>query len=193
MRRLCPPLALASAALSLLSGAGLRGEPPTPTIGGRPRRHACYDRARGLVNMFGKAPTPAPPPEVPSRRFTDAVDPDATVIGPGTRVKGELAAEGSVDLAGFLDGDARVSAHLCVRPGARVTGRLEAKSLVVEGEVAGPSVAAERIEIGATARVRSNVRARVVAIAEGALFEGEVRMDDTGAPGTAITFTEKRR
>jgi cytoskeletal protein CcmA (bactofilin family) len=108
-------------------------------------------------------------------------------------VKGELVAEGPVELAGFLDGDARVSTHLHVRPGARVTGRLEAKSLVVEGEVTGPSVAAERIEIGATARVSSNLRARVVAIAEGAFFEGEVRMDDTGAPGTLFTFTEKRR
>jgi cytoskeletal protein CcmA (bactofilin family) len=145
------------------------------------------------VSLLGKAPTPAPSPETPSRRFTDAVDPNATVIGPGTQVKGELVAEGPVELAGLLDGDARVSAHLRVRPGARVTGRLEAKSVVVEGEVTGASVAAERIEIGATARVSSSIQARVVAIAEGAFFEGEVRMDATGAPGTPITFTEKRR
>ena len=130
--------------------------------------------------MLGKGVTAAPLPEPPSRRFTDAVDPSATVIGPRTQVKGELVAEGPVELAGFLDGDAQVAAHLRVRPGARVTGRLEAKSLVVEGEVTGPSVAAERIEIGATARVISNLRARVVAIAEGVFFEGEVRMDDTG-------------
>lgn len=143
--------------------------------------------------MLGKPPTPAPAPEAPSRRFTDAVDPHATVIGPGTRVKGELVADGPVELIGTLDGDARVSSHLRVRLGARVTGRLEAKSLVVEGEVDGPSVVAERVEIGATARITSNIRARVVAIADGAFFEGEVRMDDTGAPGAPITFTEKRR
>ncbi len=143
--------------------------------------------------MLGKPPTPDPAPEAPSRRFTDAVDPRATVIGPGTRVKGELVADGPVELIGTLDGDARVTSHLRVREGARVTGRLEAKSLVVEGEVDGPSVVAERVEIGATARITSNIRARVVAIADGAFFEGEVRMDDTGAPGTPITFTEKRR
>jgi cytoskeletal protein CcmA (bactofilin family) len=143
--------------------------------------------------MPSNSPKPDPTPEAPSRRFTDAVDPDATTIGPGTRVKGEVIAEGPVDLAGTLDGDARVSAHLRVRPGAHVTGRLEARSLVVEGEVTGPSVAAERVEIGATARVSASIRARVVAIAEGAFFEGDVRMDDTGAPGTPITFTEKRR
>jgi cytoskeletal protein CcmA (bactofilin family) len=143
--------------------------------------------------MLGKTRTPEPPPEERARRFTDAVDVNATVIGPGTRVKGELVTQGPVDLAGFLDGDARVEAHLRVRPGGRITGRLEAKSLVVEGEVTGPSVTAERIEIGATARVRSNIRARVVTLAEGAFFEGDVRMDDTGAPSTPITFTEKRR
>jgi cytoskeletal protein CcmA (bactofilin family) len=143
--------------------------------------------------MFGKNAPPAPLPEAPSRRFTDAVDHGATVIGPGIRVKGELVAEGPVDLAGPFDGDVRVSAHLRVRSGACITGRIEASSLVVEGEVNGPSVAAERIEIGASARVRADIRARVVAIADGAFFEGEVRMDDTGTDGAPITFTEKRR
>jgi cytoskeletal protein CcmA (bactofilin family) len=143
--------------------------------------------------MLGKPPTPGPPPEAPTRRFTDALDGNLTVIGPGAQVKGELAAEGPVEVSGILDGDARIGAHCRVRQGGRVSGRLEAKSLLVEGEVDGPSMVAERVEIGATARVTSNIRARVVAIADGAFFEGEVRMDDTGAPGTPITFTEKRR
>jgi cytoskeletal protein CcmA (bactofilin family) len=142
--------------------------------------------------MLGKPPTPAPQLEAPSRRFTDGADPGATVIGPGTRVKGDLVADGPVEVGGVIEGDARVEALCRVREGARVTGRLEAKSLVLEGEVSGPSVVAERVEIGATARVTSNIRARMVAIADGAFFEGEVRMDDTGAPGTPTSFTEKR-
>jgi cytoskeletal protein CcmA (bactofilin family) len=143
--------------------------------------------------MLGKTLTPEPPSPAHSRRFTDSVDANATVIGPGTRVKGELVTQGPVELAGLLDGDARVEAHLRVRPGARVTGRLEAKSLVVEGEVTGLSMAAQRIEIGATARVRSNIRARVLTIAEGASVEGDLHMDNTDAPGRLTTFTEKRR
>lgn len=143
--------------------------------------------------MLGRPPTPEPPTDAPARRFTDAVDRRVTVIGPGTEVRGELIAQGPVELAGVIDGDTRVGAHLHVRPGGRVSGRLEAKSLVVEGEVDGPSVVAERVEIGASARVTSNIRARLVAIADGAFFEGEVRMDGTGAPGNPITFTEKRR
>jgi len=143
--------------------------------------------------MLGKPPSPAPlPTESPSRRITDALDPQATRIGPGTHVKGDLVSDGPVDVAGTLDGDVKVSGHCRVREGARVTGRIEADTLVVEGTVDGPSLVAEKIEIGAAARVTSNVRARLVAIADGAFFEGEVRMDDTGAPVTPVTFTEKR-
>jgi cytoskeletal protein CcmA (bactofilin family) len=137
--------------------------------------------------MPGKPEPTAPPP---ARRFTDVLDPHSTFVGPGTRIEGHLASDGPVDVAGTLEGDVHVSGHCRVREGARVTGRLEAKTLVVEGEVSGPALVADKVEIGATGRVKSSIQARVVAIADGAFFEGEVRMDDAGAP---LTFTEKRR
>ena len=140
--------------------------------------------------MLGKPePTPSPVTPAQARRFTDSLDPHATVNGPGTRFHGELTADGPVDVAGTLEGDARVTGHCRIREGARVTGRLEAKTLVVEGQVDGPALVADKVEIGATARVRSNIEARVVAIADGAFFEGAVRMDEPGAP---VTFKEKR-
>jgi cytoskeletal protein CcmA (bactofilin family) len=102
--------------------------------------------------MLGKSDSSATPTAAQARRFTDAVDPNTTVIGPGTRFKGELTAEGPVDVAGALEGDAQVTGHCRIRPGAKVAGRLEA-------------------------------------IADGAFFEGAVRMAEPGSP---VTFTEKR-
>jgi cytoskeletal protein CcmA (bactofilin family) len=140
--------------------------------------------------MLGKPEaTPSPSASQPTRRFTDALDAHATVIGPRTRVVGQLTSEGPVDLSGVLEGDARIEGHCRVREGASVKGRLEATSLVVEGQVEGPALVADKVEIGASARVRSNVEARVVAIADGAFFEGAVKMDEAAAP---VTFTEKR-
>ncbi len=141
--------------------------------------------------MLGKPESPQQP-AAPARRFTDSVEASTTFVAHGTRIKGDLASEGPVDVAGTLDGDIRVTTHCRIREGARVTGRLEAKSLVVEGEVNGPALVADKVEIGATARVRSSIQARVVAIADGAFFEGEVRMDGTPGSGPQ-TFTEKRR
>jgi cytoskeletal protein CcmA (bactofilin family) len=139
--------------------------------------------------MLGKTPPP-PAPESPTRRFTDALDPNTTLIGPGTQIKGELRSDGTVELSGSFEGDLRVTAHCRVRKGARVAGRIEAKTLVIEGVVEGPALVADRLEIGSTARVRSSIQARVMAIADGAIFEGEVRMDDASSPQS---FTEKRK
>ncbi len=142
--------------------------------------------------MLGR-PEASAQPLAQSRRHTDAVEANSTFVGPGTTIEGNLVSDGNVDLAGTLHGDLRASALVRVREGARVTGRLEAKSLVVEGEVSGSALVADKVEIGATARVKSRIEARVVAIADGAFFEGEVRMDGSGGSGAPQTFTEKRK
>jgi cytoskeletal protein CcmA (bactofilin family) len=141
--------------------------------------------------MLGKTPPPPPPAaDNPARRFTDSVDAHVTVIGPGTRIKGELVADGPVEVAGTLEGELRVTAHCRVRQSATVSGRVEAKTLVIEGTVEGPALVADKLEIGSSARVRSSIQARVMAIADGAIFEGDVRMDESGSPQS---FTEKRK
>jgi cytoskeletal protein CcmA (bactofilin family) len=116
------------------------------------------------------------------------------VIGPGTHIKGELNGDDPVDLAGTFEGHSRVNALYRLRETGRVAGDVAAISIVVEGEVSGKMLAAEKIEIRASARVRANVRARVVAIAEGAFFDGEVHMEGREGPATTpLGFKEKRK
>jgi cytoskeletal protein CcmA (bactofilin family) len=136
------------------------------------------------------APEPPAPEPRPARRFTDAPAAPATLIGPGTRVKGELSGEDDVEVGGSLQGRSQVRGHYHVRPGARVEGDLQAASLLVEGELSARSVVADKVEIGAAASVRANLRARVVAIAEGAFFDGQVHMNGRQGP---TAFKEKRQ
>jgi cytoskeletal protein CcmA (bactofilin family) len=115
------------------------------------------------------------------------------VIGPGTTIKGELYGTGSLDLAGTLDGPCQVSGHCIVRASGRIAGDVTATSVVVEGEVTGTTVVAEKVEIGTSGRVRANIRARVIAIAEGAYFAGEVHMEGREGQSAPIAFKEKRK
>jgi len=115
------------------------------------------------------------------------------VIGPATRIKGTLTGDDPVDFAGALEGDSQVTALYRVRASGRIVGDVTAASLVVEGEVSGRTLVAEKVEIGAAARVRANVRARVVAIAEGAFFDGQVQMQGHGGPSRPVSFREKRK
>jgi cytoskeletal protein CcmA (bactofilin family) len=145
--------------------------------------------------MSGTTPPPgSPAASSPSaaRRFTDQSAPASTVIGARTRVQGNLVAEESVDVAGSVEGDCRVGGLVRVHEGGNVTGDVTAGSIVVNGTISGRSLEADRVEIGAKGRVLARIRARRVAIADGAFYEGEVDMDDSGRPAARVTFVEKR-
>ncbi len=128
-----------------------------------------------------------------TRRFTDSVERYATVVGPSITIRGELTGSDPVDVAGTIEGDSRVESHFRVREGARVAGRIEATSLVVAGEVSGQELVADKIEVGASGRVKANLSARVVAVAEGAVFDGSVHMRGGEAGPGPITFKEQRK
>ncbi len=126
-----------------------------------------------------------------TRRFTDTAFP--TVIGPGVSIRGEIAGEDAVDLAGTVEGNSVVAGHYRVRAGARVSGAIQAETVAVEGTVEAPRIVADRVQIGATARVEATIQARVIAIAEGARFDGELNMGQAGSDGGGATFFKERR
>jgi cytoskeletal protein CcmA (bactofilin family) len=115
------------------------------------------------------------------------------VIGPGTTVRGDVTGGDAVEIRGTLEGDCRITAHCSVREGARVLGNIEATSLVVGGEVEAGTLVAEKVEIRASARVRALITARVVAIADGAFYQGEVQMQGTDAASGPVYFRDRRR
>jgi len=138
------------------------------------------------------APRPEPPrPEPPpSRRFTDEVA-HATVLLVGLRVKGDIEGEDSVEIAGTLEGNVRIGGLCQVREGASVTGDISARQVLIEGAVQGHRVQArETLEMRSHARVRADLDASSVALAEGCVFNGRIQM--RGSVSGATTFTEKR-
>jgi cytoskeletal protein CcmA (bactofilin family) len=90
---------------------------------------------------------------------------------------------------GTLEGDSHVTARFTVGESGHVLGNIDATVLVIAGEVNAGLLTAEKIDLRATARVSATLRARVVAIAEGALLEGDVDHRDTkgsaSGPSTA--------
>jgi cytoskeletal protein CcmA (bactofilin family) len=63
----------------------------------------------------------------------------------------------------------------------------------VGGTVEAGTLTADRVEIRASARVSGTLTARVVAIADGAFYEGEVRMEGSGASSAPLYFKDRRK
>jgi cytoskeletal protein CcmA (bactofilin family) len=131
------------------------------------------------------------PPEIPARRFTDAASGNVTVIPAGLSVEGELSCGESLEVAGRVRGQVDVLGLCHIHANAWVVGEVTAGDAVVEGELEGPLTARGRVELRPTARVRGDIEADSVAMADGCYFEGHIHM--AGGPRAQPTsFHEKR-
>jgi len=131
------------------------------------------------------------PPKAPTRRFTDAVSGEVTIIPAGLSVQGELSCSGSLEVSGRVQGQVDVGGLCHIHANAWVVGEITAGDAVIEGEVEGPLTARGRVELRPTARVRGDIEADSVAMADGCYFEGHVHM--VGGPRVQPTsFHEKR-
>jgi cytoskeletal protein CcmA (bactofilin family) len=114
------------------------------------------------------------------------------VIGPGTRILGNVVSSDPVDIRGVLEGDCQTSAQCTVQDGARVLGNIEAVALLVAGQVDAGLLQAEKVEVRASAKVVATIRARVVAIADGAFFQGQVEIEGAGAASGPPLLKDRR-
>ncbi len=125
------------------------------------------------------------------RRISDAIEGGSTTIDGGIRIEGTITGSVPIDVSGTVEGTVEVDALVWLRQGAKVKGQIVAHSVVVEGQLHGTIKAKERVELRATCKVHGDVDATTVAIAEGAFFDGRIRMSGSGeAPKS---FQEKRR
>jgi len=134
---------------------------------------------------------PAPSTLSSDRRFTDQISPYATQVGPGTFFRGDLSSTDPVEIRGTLDGDCRTSARCIVHEGGRVLGNIEAAAIAVGGKVEAGLLAADKVELHVTASVVATIRARVIVIADGAFFKGDI--EGSGAAGGSALLKDRRR
>lgn len=128
--------------------------------------------------------------DTPRRRATDRVSGSPTFIGSGSILTGDLSCDGDLIVGGSVTGDSIVRGAFTLSEGARWEGRLHVKNAVIAGEWLGEIIATEKLEIRKSARIRGAVTARSIAVAKGAVIEGEMSVT-SGAP--VVSYEEKRR
>lgn len=126
----------------------------------------------------------------PRRRLLDQFGASPTFIAEGCRMQGDLETRGPLVLSGTLIGDGRIGGALSVSVGAQWQGNVQARTGVIAGEVIGQVTIDEKLEVGATAVIRGSIAAKSLAIANGAVIEGDIVVTGTQP---VVKFEEKRR
>jgi cytoskeletal protein CcmA (bactofilin family) len=128
-------------------------------------------------------------PQLPRRRLLDRLGSTPSLIAQHTSLVGDLETQGALLVNGNVQGNGRIAGEIAISSGAHWEGDLSAQSAVVAGTVIGNITIEDKLEIGASARLRGRVTAKRIAIALGAQIDGE--MVCTGAE-PIVEFTEKR-
>ncbi|MGO9991057.1 MAG: bactofilin family protein [Steroidobacteraceae bacterium] len=127
------------------------------------------------------------------RRFLERVplqgSPSPTVIPADTVIVGNIRGRGQFVVCGEIHGDGDLDGPLVLAVTARWLGNIQAHQAIVAGEVVGSIVVQDKLEIGLTAVIRGRVSARTIAIAKGAIVDGEIEVT-SGIP--IVEFEEKR-
>ena len=123
------------------------------------------------------------------RRMMDNISGSTTFVGKGTRFVGALSGDGHFVICGEVEGDCELGGAITLAVNGTWTGKIHAKDVLIAGTVNGEIKATGNLELAATARITGSISGSSIAVAEGAIIEGEMKV---GA-GNASRFAEKRR
>jgi cytoskeletal protein CcmA (bactofilin family) len=123
------------------------------------------------------------------RRIQDSVNGPATFVAATTRIVGEISGEGAYIFSGRVEGNCDVAGAVTLAETGHWVGTLKATDVIVAGKVDGDVVASGRVEIAGTAKVTGSLAGNSIAVAEGAVIEGEIRVLNGANP---VHFEEKR-
>ena len=104
----------------------------------------------------------------------------ATIIGPGTVIKGEVLSKGTVRVEGRVEGRLECEDTIVIQETGTVKADLIAGQVIISGTVEGNTFAHERLEITSQGKVIGNITAPRISIAEGVIFEGQCTMKPPG-------------
>lgn len=114
------------------------------------------------------------------------------LINEGTRISGDLVAQGDVRIDGQLKGDVNTRARLAIGASGHVDGQLFGSMVDIAGEVKGDVVVTGVLTLRKTARVRGDLTVGKLIIEEGAMFSGQCTMTDmVNTPVNATKLSEK--
>jgi len=116
----------------------------------------------------------------PARPLTKPAD-DVSTLGPGMLVTGNIVCTGSLQIFGRVVGDIH-AAHLTIRDGARVEGKVIAADAIIEGQFNG-TIHGNAVKLQKSAVVEGEIFNKSLSIEQDARFEGVSRRLERAVEG----------
>ncbi len=139
------------------------------------------------------APSPAPVP-TPASTPKPAAEREAkeSLIAADLSFEGKIEGAGHIRIAGKFKGDVQVQGDLTIEHGAKLTGGVRARKVIIAGELEGNIEAAARVELLDSGVMIGDLKAGVLTVAAGSRMRGQVDFGWDDKPATSGKKGEAR-
>ena len=114
--------------------------------------------------------------KIDEKVLEDEVGSVVTVIASNTRFTGRIRGEDTLRISGYFKGEIRCRRMIWVEQSGRVEGTVNARRVIVEGEINGNIESAEHVELRSKGRMIGDINAVKITVAKGCLFDGRARI-----------------
>ncbi len=116
----------------------------------------------------------------------------STIIGADTTIKGDMTFESTARLLGTFEGKISSKGELQIASGAVCRAAVEANKVMIDGDLEGNLTARERVELTAKAKVKGDMIAARLVVADGAAFVGHLTVGPDATKSMGATIAEPK-
>lgn len=128
-----------------------------------------------LNSSPGASPSSEPALQHPATPPPSNASAAPATVNHGIKIKGEISGRGDFLIDGEFEGKVHLSdGTFTVGPNASVTAEIEAREIIVRGEMIGTLKARERVHIASTGRLTGDMDTRGIMIEDGAVLHSKV-------------------
>jgi len=109
------------------------------------------------------------------------------IISQGTRIAGDIVADGDIRIDGYLKGNIRSKGRLVVGGSGAIEGEIECVNVEVSGKVKGKIAASELLTMKSTAMISGEISTSKLSVEPGSVFSGTCKMGQPAEKPSADT------
>lgn len=95
-----------------------------------------------------------------------------TILGEGTEFEGNIDTRGSLRIEGNFNGKIKAEGDLFIGESGYVNSEIDARKVIIAGEVKGNIKASEKIELLSAGKINGDIVTKILKVEEGATFIG---------------------
>ncbi|KAF0239114.1 MAG: hypothetical protein FD181_499 [Prolixibacteraceae bacterium] len=109
----------------------------------------------------------------------EGVNQSINIISEGTKIKGDINANGDIRIDGELMGNILAKGKLVVGPKGRIEGQINCNNIEISGYIKGKVTASELLIMKSTSQITGDIVAGKLSVEPGSLFSGSCIMNGT--------------